>query len=77
MTAEEMIRRDYPEMLARRTPEGTADHAWREEWGTSRPWDPNIYPMGIMCSGCGLGMDKHPIQPGHTLTDGVYDPSLA
>lgn len=51
------------------------NHAWREEWGTSRPW--SGYPMGLRCSGCGMGLDRHPVQPGHVLPNGSYDSALA
>lgn len=52
------------------------DHHWRSSPVTDAR-STAAYPFGLACSRCGLGLDRHPIQPGHVLPTGEYDATQA
>jgi hypothetical protein len=53
-----------------------ADHPWRSAI-IDAGWSKQVYPFGLSCSRCSLGLDRHPIQPGHVLPTGQYDAAQA
>jgi hypothetical protein len=55
-----------------------ADHHWRSTI-VNGGWSEKLYPFTLKCGlfGCGKGLLDHPIQPGHVLPTGQYDPSQA
>jgi hypothetical protein len=53
-----------------------ADHHWRSS-SVNGGWSEKAYPLGLTCNRCDKGLLDHPIQPGHVLPSGQYDPAQA